>query len=66
MVSANLIIIRILMIRPSVMLGFFFVDILKKTGVLSPDDIPTRVGMSFYIFLPTTLFWPADQYTNIR
>ena len=50
MVNANLIIIRILMIWPSVMLGLFFCEIIKITGVLLPDNIPTRVGMLFYIF----------------
>jgi hypothetical protein len=51
MAIANLIIISILMMVPSVMLGFFFWEIIIITGVLLPDNIPTRVGMSFYSLL---------------
>jgi len=43
MVRANFNIIKNLMISPSVMLGFCFVHIEKKTGVLAPEkrNIPT-------------------------
>jgi hypothetical protein len=51
MVNANLIIIRILMIWPSVMLGLLFLESIKLAGVLSPGNIPTRVGMLFFLFI---------------
>jgi len=53
MVNANFIIIRKLMIWPSVMLGLFFLSIAKITGVLSPEKLayPLAGHAVFYILV---------------
>jgi hypothetical protein len=54
MVSTSLIITKILMILPSVVLGFLLYSIGKTTGVLSPEKryIPTRWARTLF-----TSYW---------